>query len=49
MKEEISDNKREKKEWNLPLLFSLDVKKTEGGYPDQTENYASGTINTQPS
>jgi hypothetical protein len=49
MKEENANNLSEKKEWSQPVIVSLDIRKTEGGSPDFTENYASGTINTQPS
>jgi hypothetical protein len=50
MKEEISDCKNERKIWNQPVIFSLDIRKTEGGpFSYQTEDHASGTENTQPS
>jgi hypothetical protein len=38
-----------KKIWNKPTLMSLNIKNTlSGTAKDNTEDYASGTINTQP-
>lgn len=50
MKKEILNQTDEKKIWNVPRIFVLNVKKTESGsVTEQTEDFASGTINTQPS
>jgi hypothetical protein len=49
MKEQSNKDIHSKKIWNKPTLISLNVKKTFGGpTAHQTEDYASGTINTQP-
>jgi hypothetical protein len=50
MKENKPAPQEKKKTWSAPKLFSLDAKKTEGGpVSSQTEDFASGTINTHPS
>jgi hypothetical protein len=49
MKDTISINTNDKKIWNTPNIYILDTKKTQGGTKtEQTEDYASGTRNTNP-
>jgi hypothetical protein len=49
MEEQLINDITSKKVWNKPTLISLNVKMTLGGPShNQTEDYASGDINTQP-
>lgn len=49
MKEIMTNGVNQKKIWNTPNICSLDARKTEGDYAEQTEDYASGTRDTNPS
>lgn len=50
MSEEITNNADIKKTWSVPKLIILNVSKTEGGPAESmTEDFQSGTINTNPS